>query len=487
MRFLATWAALAAISGTFSVASAATFEELLKKSPEGANVAIVVNVAQIMQSEYAKSQGTAEKLAEAFQEREIMIPPNATQFVMVSQLDLERHRPIWEAAIMELSSPPAFVSAASKLNSTVENIAGAQAIGTRRAMLVDLGDSQVGAMLPTNRQLAARWIKRVKSGEGAVSAYLTKASSYSDTAGTDIILSIDLTDVLPQKFLEERLRDGELKDQIKDIPATAALLTSIQGVRLGIKIGDKCHGKLIVDFAEDPSSLGELAKPMLLNAIGGAGIMLEEFADWQPSVGKSTLAIEGDLGPESMRQLMGLVSVPTDSLAAVASESAAAAPKPKTTPVSAMAEASRTYFKTVDKQFTSLQLKHKDAKTFGQVAQWVTNAARRIDRLPTLDVDPEMVAYGASVSTELREMAASLQGIGINSAERNAAIYGGDTYYSGWDGWYYSDSDTGAQRRQVRAEEKAAGARSAREIAVKLENEAAAMRAKMSQKYKLQF
>jgi len=244
---------------------------------------------------------------------------------------------------------------------------------------------------------------------------------------------------------------------------------------------------LIVDFAEDPSSLGELAKPMLLNAIGGAGIMLEEFADWQPSVGKSTLAIEGDLGPESMRQLMGLVSVPTDSLAAVASESAAAAPKPKTTPVSAMAEASRTYFKTVDKQFTSLQLKHKDAKTFGQVAQWVTNAARRIDRLPTLDVDPEMVAYGASVSTELREMAASLQGIGINSAERNAAIYGGDTYYSGWDGWYYSDSDTGAQRRQVRAEEKAAGARSAREIAVKLENEAAAMRAKMSQKYKLQF
>jgi hypothetical protein len=255
---------------------------------------------------------------------------------------------------------------------------------------------------------------------------------------------------------------------------------------LVIKIGDKCHGKLIVDFAEDPASLKDVAKPLMLQAIGGAGIMLEEFADWKVSIGKSTLALEGDLGPESMRRLMGLVSVPTESMTAVAQETAAA-PKPKTTPVSAMAEASRTYFKTVDKQFTSLQLKHKDAKTFGQVAQWITNAARRIDRMPTLDVDPEMIAYGAGVSMQLREMAASLQGIGINSAERNAAIYGGDTYYSGWDGWYYSDSDTQGQRRQVRAEEKAAGARSAREIAVKLENEAAAMRAKMSQKYKLQF
>jgi hypothetical protein len=227
---------------------------------------------------------------------------------------------------------------------------------------------------------------------------------------------------------------------------------------------------------------------MLLNAIGSSGMMLDELAEWKPSVGKKTIALEGDLGPESMRQLMSLVSVPSDSVMAIAGkQEAPSSAERRPAPASAVAEASRTYFSMIEKQMTSLQLKHKDAKTFGQAAQWITNAARRIDRLDMVDVDPELIEYGAGVSTQLREMATSLQGIGINSAERNAAIYGGDTYYAGWDGWYYSDSDTQAQRRQVRAEERAAGARSAREIAVKLENEAAAMRAKMSKKYKLQF
>jgi len=472
-----------------SITQAATFEELLGKSPDGANMAIVVNVAQIMQSDYAKTHDTAEKLAAAFAEREIMIPPQASQFVMVSQIDLERHKPIWEAAVMELSSPPAFALAASKLNSRVENIAGAQAIGTRRVMIVDLGSSQVGVLWPSNRQHAARWIKEVQQGAGRVSEYLAKASSYSDTAGTDIIFAIDLTDVIPQQHIEERLKEGEVfKNKPDAIPATAALLAGIQGVRLGIKIGDKCHGKLIVDFAEDPASLEVVAKPMLLNAIGSSGMMLDELAEWKPSVGKKTIALEGDLGPESMRQLMSLVSIPSDSVMAIAGkQEAPSSAERRPAPASAVAEASRTYFNMIEKQMTSLQLKHKDAKTFGQVAQWITNAARRIDRMDIVDVDPELIEYGAGVSTQLREMATSLQGIGINSAERNAAIYGGDTYYAGWDGWYYSDSDTQAQRRQVRAEERAAGARSAREIAVKLENEAAAMRAKMSKKYKLQF
>ncbi len=488
MRFLASAAAMAVLAFA-SVGTAGTFEELLKKTPNGANVVMVVNVAQIMESDYAKSHGTAEKLATAFEEREILIPPHAARFVMASQVDLERHQTLWEAAMMELTTPPDFAKAAEKLNSSVETVSGVSAVGTRRAFIVDLGDQQVGLLVPSNRQQAARWLKQVQQTDGNLSTYLTKASSYSDSAGTDIILAIDLADVLSEKFLAEKLGEGELfKDRAGEIDATATLLSSVQGVRLGIKIGDKCHGKLIVDFANDPSSLGDMAKPMLLNAIGGTGLMLEEFEDWKPTVSKTMIAIEGDLTQEGMRRLMSLVAVPSDSMAAVTpTAKRAEAPAVKPTPISAMAEASRKYFTTVDKQFTSLQLKHKDAKTFGQVAQWVTNAARRIDRMPTLDVDPVMLEYGGNVSSQLREMAASLQGIGINSAERNAAIFGGDTYYSGWNGYYYSDSDTQGQRRQVRAEEKAAGARSAREIAAKLENDAAAIRRQMTQKYKLQF
>jgi hypothetical protein len=495
MRSMLLSAVVAAALVFPSVCAAGTFEELLNKSPAGANVALVVNVEQIMASDYAKSQGSEEKLAAAFAEREILIPPSAKHFALVAQVDLERHRPVWEAALMELSAPADFKNIAKELNGTVEMIGGAQAVGTRRAFIVDLGDDSVGLLLPSNRQEASRWLKQVKGKSGALAPYLTEATSFSDTAGTDIILAIELADMFPAKFLAEKLRESELlKDNVGAIAPTAELLTTIQGARLGIKVGEKCYGKLIVDFSEDPSSLGELAKPILLHAIGGAGIMLEEFPDWKASFGKKSIAIEGTLSQESMSRLMSLVNVPTDSVNAVTAKAPAAAPPaetepaaPKPTPISAVAEASRTYYKTIDKQLTSLRLKQNEAKTFGQIALWINNAARRIDRMPTLNVDPELLEFGTQTSAELREMAVALQGIGINSAEREASAYGGETYYAGWDGYYYSGTDHQAEKREIRAQERAAGARSAREIATKLANDEAAMRIRMTEKYKLQF
>lgn len=494
MRSLVLAAALAAWCSLASTSLAGTFEDLLKKSPAGANVALVVNVAQIMGSDYAKSHDTEEKMAAAFAEREILIPPTAKHFALVSQVDLERFKPVWEASLMELSKPADFTNIAKELRGTVEMIGGAQAVGTRRAFIVDLGDDDVGLLLPSNRQQASRWVKQVKSGASTFPAYLVEATSFSDSAGTDIILAIELADMFPEKFLAEKLREGELfKDRVGDIAPTAKLLTTIQGARLGIKIGEKCYGKLIVDFSEDPSSLGDLAKPLLLNAIGGAGGMLEEFADWKPSFGKKSIAIEGNLTEEGMRRLMSLVNVPADSVAAVAAptpvvtEAPTEAPAPRPTPISAVAESSRTYFKSIDKQLESLRIKQTDAKTFGQIALWLNNAARRIDRMPTLNVDPELLDYGANTSGELREMAGALQGIGINSAEREASAYGGESYYAGWDGYYYSGTDHQAEKREIRAQEKAAGARSAREIAEKLANDEAAIRRRMTEKYKLQF
>lgn len=485
--FAAVVAMLAMTAGT---ATAGTFEELLNKAPAGANMVMVVNVEQILASDYAKQHDTAEKLATAFEDREILIPPTAKRFAMAAQVDMATRRTEWEAALMELSVVPDFNEAAKRMNSSVETIGGAKVVGARRAILVDLGPQEAGVLVPPNRQHAARWIKQVKADAGDLPEYLRNASSFSDTAGTDIILAIDLQNVFPVTYIADRVRESELfKSEVDKIASAAEVIATVQGARLGIKIGEKCHAKLVVDFDADPASLGERAKPIMLYAIGGAGLMLEEFEEWKPSIGKRSIAIEGDLTEEGMRRLMSLVSVPTDSVGAVTKK--AAAPRPEgtaeKTPISAVAEASRHFYTSIDKQFSSLKLKQRDAKTFGQVAAWVNNAAKRIDRMPTLDVDPELVSYAANVSGQLREMGTALQGIGINSAERSSAIYGGDSYYYGYDGFYYSDSDNDAQRRQVRAEEKAAGARSAREIATQIADESTAMRRKMTEKYKLQF
>src|SRR4051812_41506947 len=62
--------------------SPAAFDTLMKKVPDGANVIVLFNVEQILKSTYAMVNNSQAKLEESFAQRGILIPPDATQFVM---------------------------------------------------------------------------------------------------------------------------------------------------------------------------------------------------------------------------------------------------------------------------------------------------------------------------------------------------------------------------------------------------------------------
>src|SRR5215471_14740785 len=74
----------------------APFATLMQKVPEGANVLVGINVEQILKSDFARSHDSQRKLTEGFAQRSILIPPDATQFVMVAQYDLEHLNRLWE-------------------------------------------------------------------------------------------------------------------------------------------------------------------------------------------------------------------------------------------------------------------------------------------------------------------------------------------------------------------------------------------------------
>ena len=107
---------------TCLVLSRAPFEALMQKVPDGANVIVVVNVEQILQSDFARSHGSQKKLAEAFAERTILIPPDATQFLMAAQYDVEHFKRLWQAAIMGLKTPLNFDRIASVTHRSVETL-----------------------------------------------------------------------------------------------------------------------------------------------------------------------------------------------------------------------------------------------------------------------------------------------------------------------------------------------------------------------------
>jgi len=112
-----------------------------------------------------------------------------------------------------------------------------------------------------------------------------------------------------------------------------------------------------------------------------------------------------------------------------------------------------------------------------------------------LNVDPELVNFGQYASSQLRNISASLKGIGINSAQQTAQIYQQtSTSYSGYGGYwgggysYYTEwRNVDGERRAVRATERAKGASSAQGIAKQLADDTVKMRASLTEKYKTNF
>jgi hypothetical protein len=179
---------------------------------------------------------------------------------------------------------------------------------------------------------------------------------------------------------------------------------------------------------------------------------------------------------------MSIVELPADSVAIIDPGSGQTASGQRSTAESGDSlkrDASRKYFQSVQQRLDSLRLQKNDAKTLGQMAMWIDNAARGIDRMSGVNVDDELLDYGATISAELRQIVAALQGVGIQSGAQQAQIYGSDSYYY--------DTDVGGARRAVKATERAEGATSALDLSRLMANQSAEIRRKMSAKYKVDF
>ena len=136
---------------------------------------------------------------------------------------------------------------------------------------------------------------------------------------------------------------------------------------------------------------------------------------------------------------------------------------------------------------------------------------RKIDDLPMVNVDSDMLDYGAYVSQQLRNAAAAIQGIGIRSRVRTVNAgqgSGGPGYYGAaynggyaYGGNYYYGNNSFARgnylqeglrqqqqaHTQVRVQEKAAGTSAARAIIKDISNATAVVRRQMTEKYKVEF
>jgi hypothetical protein len=227
--------------------------------------------------------------------------------------------------------------------------------------------------------------------------------------------------------------------------------------------------------------------------------MIDEFNQWQPRVEPKQISLGGTLGKSALQRLSSLFASPP------ALGKSAAAPGTDAPDAGSLQKlASQQYFKSIAGLVDDLREKPDTTgvKTIGQVGAWFGKYARRIDELPMLNVDPELLDYGAYVSSSLRQAESTFRGSGGRARVASLNVptqydvvggyragYGRWGAYGGYGAYGYHEDLRAMQeaRTQIRTEERVNTAASGRDIMQQIDQATVDIRRKMTEKYQVEF
>lgn len=240
---------------------------------------------------------------------------------------------------------------------------------------------------------------------------------------SQIVMALDLTEALDPIKVRGHLNESKALEQNPDIDkdAVAQLIAGARGIRFTARVTDSIQGQLTVDFSNSPKVVGKIAKDLLLEALSNLGYYLEDTADWDVTVGDRSVSIQGKLSTPALREIATLVHMASPNVQAAKMESREKSDKPDqpdqpgaTMESRPTAEATKAYLTAV--QTLTGDLRGRKSKTWKDLISWYQSTCRQIDSLPMLGVDPDVLNYGAQVSSEIRAIAGSLQGISIENS-----------------------------------------------------------------------
>ena len=237
-----------------------------------------------------------------------------------------------------------------------------------------------------------------------------------------------------------------------------------------------------VDFSASTDLFGAQAKPLVLEALNKYGVGIEDLDTWKATLRSNAIILEGDLSKPAMRKIFSLLELPTAKFSSLKGE------EPAGDNAKAMGEASKKYYESVTTLLDDIRKEfstNRDARrTLAPV--YLDRYARNIDRLPILNVDEELLAFGASVGETLRSISAATKAGGVRAGVRKSQTYGAYSYSYDNNG-YYSARPNASVRSQIDREEQGRATIGRFESWKQIEDGLADVRKKMTTKYQIEF
>ncbi|MCY2985994.1 MAG: hypothetical protein NTY15_20385 [Planctomycetota bacterium] len=420
-------------------------------------------------------------------------PDGMGEVHVAAELSLNPLQPKWEIGMVTFRNLKTAEYLAKAVKGYVDTIDGKNVVWSpRQSYLIPMEKNVLGIVRPTDRKLVARWLsKEEKSGS---SAYLKKHAMQS-TKFLSLMLAVDIEDTWSALAIENRIANfASLKGL--DVKANAKLLSTVRGIQIivGRKNLDECI--ISLEFANSPSALLPIAKEFFIEVLSLARSSVPEASKWTASVDGNSLAFRGSISVETIDHLLGIFTLQEQASRLPSTETAAKEPASKeleslhdSTSESTLLELNKTYLAKSSNIIK--RVREYSAVNTGDRAQWDGQMARRLDDLPTLNVDPELVDFSVRVAQGLRGNMVAMQQSNIQMGAAATVNGAGDSqvgYYYGRYGatHYYNNSDANSTGR-YQAVAQAQGNYSYRELMAQIDALEGEIRRKMTEKYKVQF
>lgn len=407
-------------------------DTLLDLLPDRVNSIVLIDVSSLLDTPLAKSENWRDQQRQQPLASDLPFPMNARMAIRGMEVYPEGRAITESYNLLLLGNAADMDRIADAEGSKVELLAGKRAVlAPGKGYFVDFGKQRLGVFSPAYRQQVGQWVREDGASEATAEAsYLINAIKSSQG---QFVMALDLQDVFGPAQVTDWLNNSRtMGEKPKAIEAFASTLSSIQGIRLEVTVGDDAQGTLSVDFQKPlGASQAETLKSLLMEVLARQGYAFAEFASAPPKVDGKTLQIQAPLQKESLKDLVELGLVPmskgtAEPSASLASGSAAANPQDNGKPQDnskAVQQATFAYYTGVAKLIDSASARvRNEPENFPRLANTYDSLAKRISGFSLKDVDPEILKFGNEVASASRALAASYRGASVNVDALNKSI-----------------------------------------------------------------
>jgi hypothetical protein len=262
----------------------------------------------------------------------------------------------------------------------------------------------------------------------------------------------------------------------------ADVLASAYGITIGINVDHDRTGIVTLDFGKDAMVLKPVLDKLVAEILQRVGASTGDFSEWKWTVKGSRVTGTGPVSPGGGRQLLSILEPPAITQALAANTEEAKAEK--------MGRTSQKYCRSVQVLLDDLRKQLKDSRD--NHALWMERYGRKIDDLPRLNVDPELLEFAGKVSSSLRYQGQTQRMTNIHAGTRiqetgaNSPAWGGYVGpYGGVYGYARSASPELANTITAEANEQAKSVRFAEWK--QIDDGLAAIRTKLTDRYQIEF